>query len=162
MARIIEHLSVEELGPRYHGVREAAEAWSTRAIRLLAQGRGVLNARAAPAFAPRRFHQPTARHNAIAPAAPGGCQRRNGRATSAPPPALLANARRTLALVFPPPCSPKLQPAVRLWPLVDEPVANKRFATTDAVVADRCRRLNPAASKPHTDVHRWPKPKRPT
>ena len=31
--------------------------------------------------------------------------------------------------VFLPPYSPELQPAERLWPLVDEPVANRHFAT---------------------------------
>jgi transposase len=65
--------------------------------------------------------------------------------------------------VFLPPYSPELQPAERLWPLVDEPVANKRFATLDdldAVVAERCRRLDPAAIKPHTAFHWWPKPNR--
>jgi hypothetical protein len=66
-----------------------------------------------------------------------------------------------ITLVFLPPYSPELQPAERLWPLVDEPVANKHFATLDdldAVVAERCRRLDPAAIKPHTAFHWWPKP----
>jgi transposase len=68
-----------------------------------------------------------------------------------------------ITLVFLPPYSPELQPAERLWPLVDEPVANKHFATLDdldAVVAERCRRLDPAAIKPHTAFHWWPKPNR--
>src|ERR671916_368747 len=69
-----------------------------------------------------------------------------------------------ITLVFLPPYSPELQPAERLWPLVDEPVANKHFATLDdlgAVVAERCRRLDPAAIKPHTAFHWWPKPVQP-
>src|SRR3712207_7635760 len=48
-----------------------------------------------------------------------------------------------ITLVFLPPYSPELQPAERLWPLVDEPVANKHFATLadlDAVVAERDRK----------------------
>jgi transposase len=63
--------------------------------------------------------------------------------------------------VFLPPYSPELQPAEQLWPLVDEPVANRHFATLadlEAVIAERCRRLDAAAIRPHTDFHRWPKP----
>ena len=70
-----------------------------------------------------------------------------------------------ITLVFLPPYSPELQPAERLWPLVDEPIANKHFATLadlDAVVAERCRRLDPAAIKPHTAFHWWPKPNPPS
>ena len=66
-----------------------------------------------------------------------------------------------ITLVFLPPYSPELQPAERLWPLVDEPVANRHFATLadlDAVVAERCRRLDAATIQPHTDFHWWPKP----
>ena len=69
-----------------------------------------------------------------------------------------------ITLVFLPPYSPELQPAGRLWPLVDEPVANRHFATLadlDAVVAERCRRLDPAAIRPHTVFHWWPKPVQP-
>ncbi len=63
--------------------------------------------------------------------------------------------------VFLPPYSPELQPAERLRPLVDEPVANRHFATPadlEAVVAERCRRLEAAAIGPHADFHWWPKP----
>lgn len=69
-----------------------------------------------------------------------------------------------ITLVFLPPHSPELQPAERLWPLVDGPVASKRFASLadlGAVVAERCRRLDAAAIRPHTDVHRQPKPVQP-
>ncbi len=70
-----------------------------------------------------------------------------------------------IALAFLPPYSPERQPerqpAERLWPLVDEPVANRHLATLDdldAVVAERCRRLDAATIQPHTDFHWWPKP----
>ncbi len=69
-----------------------------------------------------------------------------------------------ISLVFLPPYSPELQPAEHLWPLVDEPVVNRHFATLadlEAVVAERCRRLEATAIKPHTDFHWWPKPIRP-
>ena len=54
-------------------------------------------------------------------------------------------------------------PAERLWPLVDEPVANQHFKTLadlDAVVGERCRHLYAAteAIKAQTGFHWWPKP----
>ena len=69
-----------------------------------------------------------------------------------------------VTLVFLPPHSPELQPAERLWPLVDEPVANRRFATLgelDAVAAERCRRPD-ATIQPHTSFHWWPKSVQPS
>src|SRR5215211_3042816 len=65
-----------------------------------------------------------------------------------------------ISLVFLPPYSPALQPAEHLWPLVDEPVANRHFATLaelEAVVAERGRRLDPTTIRPHTDFHWWPR-----
>jgi len=49
-----------------------------------------------------------------------------------------------LHLVPLPPASPELQPAERLWPVVNEPVANRTFADLDAleaVLVTRCRTL---------------------
>jgi transposase len=64
-------------------------------------------------------------------------------------------------LVFLPAYSPELQPAERLWPLVDEPVANRAFADLDAletVLVERCRTLeaDPARLRAHTRYHWWP------
>lgn len=64
-------------------------------------------------------------------------------------------------LVFLPSYSPELQPAERLWPLVDEPVANRAFATMaalEAVLVERCRALeaDPTRLKAHTHYHWWP------
>jgi transposase len=70
-----------------------------------------------------------------------------------------------ITLVFLPPYSPELQPDERLWPLVDEPVANRHFATLadlDAIVAERRRRLGADAIRPHTSFHWWPKPSQPS
>ena len=70
-----------------------------------------------------------------------------------------------ISLVFLPPYSPELQPAERLWPLVDEPIVNQHFATLDALdtaVAARCRRLDPTTIRPHTDFHWWPRPTMPS
>jgi hypothetical protein len=64
-------------------------------------------------------------------------------------------------LVFLPSASPELQPAERLWVLVDEPVANQAFPNLDAletVLVDRCRTLeaDPHRLKAHTHYHWWP------
>lgn len=64
-------------------------------------------------------------------------------------------------LVFLPAASPELQPAERLWALVDEPVANRAFADLDAleaVLVRRCRTLeaDPQRLKAHTRYHWWP------
>jgi len=69
-----------------------------------------------------------------------------------------------ITLVFLPPYGPELQPAEPLWPRVDEPIVTQHFATLDdleAVIAERCRRLEAAAITPHTDFHWWPKSIRP-
>jgi transposase len=69
-----------------------------------------------------------------------------------------------ISLVFLPPYSPELQPAERLWPLVDEAVVNRHFATLDALdaaVARRCRHLDANTIRPHTDFHWWPRPTKP-
>ncbi len=67
-----------------------------------------------------------------------------------------------LRLVYLPPYTPQLQPAECLWPVLDEPVANKYFETIeelDAVVAERCLTLdaNPELFKGRTNFHWWPK-----
>jgi transposase len=44
-----------------------------------------------------------------------------------------------------PPYSPELQPAERLWPLVDEPLVNEHFATIEELeetLVQRCRTLS--------------------
>lgn len=64
-------------------------------------------------------------------------------------------------LAFLPSYSPELQPAERLWTLVDEPLANRAFAGLDeleTVLVDRCRTLeaDPRRLKAHTHFHWWP------
>ena len=61
--------------------------------------------------------------------------------------------RRACDLIFLPAASPELQPAERLWTLVDEPIVNRAFPDLDAletVLVERCRawRPIPSASKP--------------
>lgn len=69
-------------------------------------------------------------------------------------------------LIFLPPYTPELQPAERLWPLVDEPIVNRCFDTLadiDAILAQRCRAL----TNDHLQVAEkanfawWPKPTQP-
>lgn len=60
-----------------------------------------------------------------------------------------------------PPASPELQPAERLWPLVNEAVANRAFADLDAleaVLVARCRtlRADRATIRDLTCYHWWP------
>lgn len=71
-----------------------------------------------------------------------------------------------LHLVFLPPASPELQPAERLWVLVDAPVANRTFADLDAledVLVTRCQVLaaDRRRLKAQTRYHWWPKERRP-
>jgi transposase len=66
-----------------------------------------------------------------------------------------------IVLVLLPSASPELQPAERLWPLLDEPGANRAFPDLDAleaVLVDRCRTLeaDPDRLKAHTHFHWWP------
>jgi hypothetical protein len=64
-----------------------------------------------------------------------------------------------ISLVFLPPYSPELQPAERLWPLVDEPIVNRHvenLAELNAIVARRCRRLDLTIIQPHTNSAWWP------
>jgi transposase len=63
-------------------------------------------------------------------------------------------------LAFLPPASPELQPAERLWGLVDEPIANRAFADLhelEATLVDRCRTLrrDRRTVKAHTRFHWW-------
>ena len=69
-------------------------------------------------------------------------------------------------LVFLPAYSPELQPAERLWGLVDEPVANRAFPDLDALetmLVDRCRTLEADRDrvKAHTRFPWWPPEPRP-
>ncbi len=65
-------------------------------------------------------------------------------------------------LVFPPPCTPELQPAETLWALVDEPIVNKHVATIDElddIIGRRCAALanERHAIKGRARFHWWPK-----
>jgi hypothetical protein len=64
-------------------------------------------------------------------------------------------------VMFLPPYSPELQPAEKLWPLTNEPIANQYFETLSAlgnVLAERCCTLadDPDLLKAHTLFHGSP------
>jgi len=64
-------------------------------------------------------------------------------------------------LAFLPAYSPELQPAERLWPLLDEPMANRAFTVLDeleAVLVPRCRALEAQRDRLRTltSYHWWP------
>lgn len=66
-----------------------------------------------------------------------------------------------LHLEFMPSHSPELQPAERLWPLTNEPMANRSFETLDEleqVLFERCRELlkQPELIRRITCYHWWP------
>ncbi len=90
MARIVGHLSIAELEARYRAAQDATTARHFQAIRLLAQGRTVLEVAEVLAFVPRWVTQLAARHNAFGPAALGDRRRRNGKAASLLTEAVLA------------------------------------------------------------------------
>lgn len=67
-----------------------------------------------------------------------------------------------LHLIFLPSYSPELQPAERLWTLVDEPIANHSFETLDDlenVLFHRCQSLlrQQDLIQGLTDFHWWTK-----
>src|ERR687893_595080 len=94
MARIVDHLPLEELEARYRAARDATEARHIQAIWLLAQGRTFLEVAEVLAFVPRWEEELAARYDALGPAALGDQRRRNGRAAS-----LLAEAGLTAPAV---------------------------------------------------------------
>jgi transposase len=64
-----------------------------------------------------------------------------------------------IRLVYLPRYSPELQPAEHLWPVLDEPLANRYFATLadlERAVTERCRVLHGDQRKPGTNFHWWP------
>ena len=82
MARIVDHLPLEELEARYRAARDVTEARHTQAIWLLAQGRTVLEVAEVLAFVPRWVEELAARYNACGPETLGDQRRRNGRTAS--------------------------------------------------------------------------------
>ena len=71
------------------------------------------------------------------------------------------NIPEGLHLEYLPAYSPELQPAERLWPLIDEPIANRTFDTLEdleSVLFQRCQALfkQQALIRDLTCYHWWP------
>ena len=74
---------------------------------------------------------------------------------------ILNNLPEGLHLEFLPAYSPELQPAERLWPILDEPIANRSFENLDELeelIYHRCRSIlsQPKLVKGLTNYHWWP------
>ncbi len=79
MARIVQHLSLEDPQASVRSAADATQARHVQAIWLLAQGHSVCDVADWLAFVPRRVEQPAARYNARGPQALGDQRRHNGR-----------------------------------------------------------------------------------
>ena len=69
-----------------------------------------------------------------------------------------------IRLVYLPAYTPELQPAERLWPVLDEPVVNTYFATLadlEDTITRRCTELDNRDLRTGTNFHWWPKPTQP-
>ncbi|MGH6823634.1 MAG: helix-turn-helix domain-containing protein, partial [Methylocella sp.] len=78
MARVFEHLRLEELEARYVGCQDATASRHFQVIWLLARGHTVPQVSATTAFGARWIEQLLARYNAEGPEALGDLRRRNG------------------------------------------------------------------------------------
>src|SRR4051812_25451621 len=158
MARVADHLSVEDLEARLRSAQDPTATRHFQVIRLLARGHTIADVAAVTSFVPRWIEQLLARYNAHGPEALGDLRRRNGSAPSVLRPELLALFCREagagrermivlgldsagwhtepnlvvpdgIRLAYLPPYSPELQPAEHLWPVLDEPLANQYIET---------------------------------
>ena len=69
-----------------------------------------------------------------------------------------------IRLVYLPAYTPELQPAERLWPVLDEPVVNTYFATLadlEDTITRRCTELDNRDLRTGTNFHWWPEPTQP-
>src|SRR4051794_30747796 len=69
-----------------------------------------------------------------------------------------------IRLVYLPAYTPELQPAERLWPVLDEPVVNPYFAPLadlEDTITRRCTELDNRDLRTGTNFHWWPKPTQP-
>ena len=71
MARVAEHLSVEDLEARLRSARDPTATRHCQVIWLLARGHTIADVAAVTSFVPRWIEQLLARYNAHGPEAPG-------------------------------------------------------------------------------------------
>src|SRR3954454_24490239 len=96
MARVAEHLSVEDLEARLRSAQDPTATRHFQVIWLLARGHTIADVAAVTSFGPRWIEQLLARYNAHGPEALGDLRRRNGSAPSVLRPALLERLRARL------------------------------------------------------------------
>src|SRR4051812_46398688 len=94
MARVADHLSVDDLEARLRSAQDPTATRRVQVIWLLARGYTIADVAAVTSFVPRWIEQLLARYNAHGPEALGDLRRRNG---SAPRPELLARLPERLA-----------------------------------------------------------------
>jgi transposase len=97
MARVADHLSVEDLEARLRSAQDPIATRHFQVIWLLARGHTIADVAALTSFVPRWIEQLLARYNAHGPEALGDLRRRNGSAPSVLRPELLARLPERLA-----------------------------------------------------------------
>lgn len=114
MARIVEHLSVADLGRRYRECSDACSARHFQAIWLLAQGRSHADVATTTGLARRWVEQLARRYNELGPESLGDRRRGNGAQARILTPELLAKLKARLA--DPPPDGGVwTTPKIALW-----------------------------------------------
>src|SRR4051795_996168 len=96
MARVADHLSVDDLEARLRSAQDPTAARHFQVIWLLARGHTIADVAAVTSFVPRWIEQLLARYNAHGPEALGDLRRRNGSAPRVLRPALLERLRTRL------------------------------------------------------------------
>src|SRR4051812_37106490 len=97
MARVADHLSVDDLEARLRSAQDPTATRHFQVIWLLARGHTIADVAAVTSFVPRWIEQLLARYNAHGPEALGDLRRRNGSAPSVLRPELLARLPERLA-----------------------------------------------------------------
>src|SRR3954447_2131541 len=80
MARVADHLSVEDLEAGFRSAQDPTATRHVQVIWLLARGHTIADVVAVTSFVPRWIEQLLARYNAHGPEALGDLRRRNGSA----------------------------------------------------------------------------------
>src|SRR4051794_22573627 len=97
MARVADHLSVDDLEARLRSAPDPTATRHVQVIWLLARGHTIADVAAVTSFVPRWVEQLLARYNAHEPQGLGDLRRRNGSAPSVLRPELLARLPERLA-----------------------------------------------------------------
>src|SRR5688572_31941807 len=97
MARVAEHLSVEDLEARLRSAQDPTATRPFQVIWLLARGHTIADVAAVTSFVPRWIEQLLARYNAHGPEALGDLRRGKGSATRVLCPVLMERLPERLA-----------------------------------------------------------------